>query len=471
MGDPRGFLNIKRKTCEYRPVDARKKDFAEVFTNRDEECSKEQTSRCMDCGTPFCNWACPVGNIIPEWNDLVFNGEWGKAFELLDSTNILPEVTGRVCPALCEYACVLGINDDAVTIRENELAIIEKAFESGLIKARPPRKRTGKKVAVIGSGPAGISAASFLNRYGHTVTVFEKDEKPGGLMRFGIPDFKLDKKIIERRISLLKDEGITFITGTTIGKDRTLANLSKEYDAVCIATGSRVPRDLKIAGRELNGIHFALDYLAQSNRRVTGKLSSGEELIDAKGKDVVVIGGGDTGSDCVGTAGRQGAKSITQIEILDKPQIERPVTQPWPAYPTILKTSSSHEEGCERHWAISSKSFEGSGKLEKIKCVKVRFKCVEGKPSPVMEELPGSDLEIKADLAFLALGFLHPDKSVFAGTNIETDNRGNIKTTEDYMTNVKGVFSAGDSRRGQSLIVWAIDEGRRAAEAINRFLK
>lgn len=473
MGDPRGFLNLKRKSCEYRQVDLRTKDFREVFTDREEACSKEQASRCMDCGTPFCIWACPAGNVIPEWNDLAFNGKWERAFELLDSTNVLPEVTGRVCPAMCEFACVLGINDDPVTIRENELAIIEHAFKSGSIKARPPKKKTGKKVAIVGSGPAGISAAAFLNRYGHSVTVFEKDEKIGGIMRYGIPDFKLDKKIIDRRINLLKEEGVKFITKTDVGLEYPMSKLNKEFDAVCIATGSRVPRDLKIPGRELKGIHFALDYLIQSNKRVAGWQGdgvAGEQIIDAKGKDVVVIGGGDTGSDCVGTARRQGAKNITQIEILDKPQTERPVSQPWPAYPSVLKTSSSHEEGCERHWAISSKSFDGkNGRLEKIKCLKVRFSCVDGKP-PVMEEIPGSEFEIRADMAFLALGFLHTDHSIISGTQIETDSRGNIKTSPDYMTKVKGVFSAGDARKGQSLIVWAIDEGRKAAEAIDRYL-
>ena len=451
MGDARGFLKFKRKEPEYRPACDRVRDYKDVSIARTDRDSREQTSRCMDCGTPFCNWGCPIGNYIPEWNDRVFNGRWDEAFELLDATNNLPEVTGRVCPAQCEYACVLGINDDSVTIRENELSIIEHAFKTGSIKPKPPEKRTGKKVAVIGSGPAGLSCAAQLNKAGHKVTVFEKDDKIGGIMRYGIPDFKLEKRILDRRIDIWKKEGIEFITSTLVRK------IPKGFDAVCLAGGCRVPRDLKVKGRELDGIYLALDYLIQSNKRVAGNKIPEGQLIDAKGKKVVVIGGGDTGSDCVGTANRQGASGIVQIELLPKPPVTRSSDQPWPKYPLILKTSTSHGEGCTREWSVLTKEFIGeNGHVIKLSCDRI---------NPAMKEIHGSGFEIEADLVILALGFVHPEPM-----DVELDKRGNIKTDENYMTSKKGVFSAGDMRRGQSLIVWAISEGRSAAQSIDKYL-
>ena len=470
MGDPKGFVKIKRQKPLYRPVCDRVKDYKEVTIFRSESSSKEQASRCMDCGTPFCHWACPVGNYIPEWNDLMFHGHWEKALELLSATNNFPEFTGRLCPAPCEYACVLGINDDPITIRENELAIAEYGFKHGLIKACSPEKRTGKKIAIIGSGPAGLAAADQLNKAGHKVVVFEKADKIGGILRYGIPDFKIDKQIIERRLKILEKAGIGFKTGINVGVDYHVSKLKKDFDAVCLTGGSRDPRDLKIEGRESKGIHFAMDYLTGSNKNISscGNL---KDYIDAKGRKVLVIGGGDTGADCVGTAHRQGAKSVVQIEVLPKPPECRPSDQPWPKYPMIFKSSSSHEEGGERHWAILTKKFIGeSGSVKKILCAKVDFQKDE-KSCPVMKEIPGSEFEIEADLIILAIGFVHPERpGLLEKLGVEFDSRGNVKTDESYMSSIKGVFSAGDMRRGQSLIVWAIFEGRRAAHCIDKFL-
>jgi glutamate synthase (NADPH/NADH) small chain len=455
MGDTRGFLKVARQDGQCRDVCERVKDYKDVSKLRPEKAIQEQASRCMDCATPFCHWGCPIGNYIPEWNDYMFRGNWKKALELLDATNNLPEVTGRVCPALCEYACVLGINNDAVTIRENELSLIEFGFKNGLIKPRPVEKRTGKKVAVIGSGPAGLSCAAQLNRFGHSVTVFERDDKLGGILRYGIPDFKLEKHLIDRRINIWKKEGIMFKTGMDVGIDYPAKKLLDEFDAVCLTGGARVPRNLKIPGRELKGIYFAMDYLTQSNKRASGEKIPRNTLIDAKGKNVVVIGGGDTGSDCVGTACRQGAKGITQIEVLAKPSVERTKDMPWPSYPLLLKTSSSHEEGCERCWSVVTEKFIGSsGKVKKLSCVK-----------------DGKRVEIDADLVILAIGFVHPEKKGLLGDiGVELDKKGNVKTDKDYMASVKGVFCAGDMRRGQSLVVWAISEGRNSAQAIDKYL-
>jgi len=425
----------------------------------------------MDCGTDFCNWACPTGNYIPEWNDLIFRGHWEKAFRLLDATNNLPEITGRVCPALCEFSCVLGINDDPVTIRENELAIAEYAFRKNLIKPNPPKKRTGKKIAVIGSGPAGLACAAQLNKAGHKVTVFEKDDLAGGFLRYGIPDFKLEKWVLDRRIKIFEKEGIEFKTSINVGIEYQTARLAKEFDAVCLAAGSRVPRDLDIEGRNLKGIHFALDYLIQSNRRVTGERNPPVNLIDARGKKVVVIGGGDTGADCMGLAHRQGAACVVQIELLPKPPECRTPDFPWPKYPMILKTSTSHEEGGGRQWSVLTKKFIGEAdRVKKIYCIKAEFdKDIKG--CPIIKEVPESGFEIEADLVILALGFLHPEKKgLIEELGLKLDSRGNVKTNEDYMTSVKGVFSAGDMRRGQSLIVWAIYEGRQAARFIDKYL-
>ena len=472
MGDPRGFLKSARKTGAYRLVCERVKDFKEVSVLRPEKESEVQASRCMDCSTPFCHWGCPIGNYIPEWNDYMFRGNWKAALTLLEATNNLSEITGRICPALCEHACVLGLNDDAVTIRENELSVIELGFKKGLIKPGAVKKNTGKKIAIIGSGPAGLSCASQLNKAGHSVTVFERDKEPGGILRYGIPDFKLEKSIIDRRIDIWKKEGISFKTGVNVGVDYSSKKLLEEFDAVCLAGGARAPRDLKIEGRDLKGIYFAMDYLAQSNVRSSGEKVPKDELIDAKGKKVVVIGGGDTGADCVGTANRQDAACVAQIEVLPKPYECRPSNQPWPNYPMLLKTTSSHEEGGERHWAVLTKKFIGEkGIVKKLSCVKVGFSEGDSKTCSVMKEIPGSEFEIEADMAILAVGFLHPEHSgLLTDLNVEFDRRGNVKTGEDYKTSVEKVFAAGDMRRGQSLVVWAISEGRRSAYYIDKDL-
>jgi len=472
MGELRGFLKVARQNGAYREACERTRDFKDVLKERPEKQSQEQASRCMDCGTPFCHWGCPIGNYIPEWNDQMFRGNWKAALALLEATNNLPEITGRVCPALCEYACVLGLNDDAVSIRENELAVIEFGFKNGLIKPRHIEYKTKKKVAVIGSGPAGLSCAAQLRRAGHNVVVLERDNEPGGILRYGIPDFKLEKHLLDRRIDIWKKEGVVFKTGVNVGVDYPTDKLLDEFDAVCLAGGSRVPRDLKIEGRDLKGIYFAMDYLTQSNRRVAGDKISKEQLIDAKGKKVVIIGGGDTGADCVGTAHRQGASCVVQIEVLPKPEECRTDDYPWPRYPLLLKTSSSHQEGGERHWAVLTKRFIGrEGCVKKLSCVRVEFAEAEGKTCPVMRAVSGSEFEIEADLVILAVGFLHPEQSgLLSEINVEFDERGNVKTGEDHMTSVKKVFSAGDMRRGQSLVVWAISEGRRAAYFIDKYL-
>lgn len=470
--DAKAFLKHKRKTVDYRPVCERVRDYKDVAVLRSDVHSQEQASRCMDCGTPFCNWACPIGNYIPEWNDAVLEGKWERALELLEATNNLSEITGRICPAICEYACVLGINDDPVTIREDELAIIEYGFKNGYIKPRPPKQRTGKKVAVVGSGPAGLSAAAQLNRAGNSVVVFERDQRIGGIMRYGIPDFKLEKWIIDRRRAILEKEGIEFKTNVDIGKDLTSRDLLRDFDAVILATGSREPRDLKIEGRELKGICFAMDYLSQSNRRICGEDISGEELIDAKDKKVVVIGGGDTGSDCVGTANRQGASCVVQIEVMPKPQECRTEEYLWPKYPLLLKTSSSHQEGAQRHWSILTKKFIGKdGNLQKLSCVQVESVKDQKTGCFNFKEVSGSGFEIDADLIILAVGFLHPEhKGPVKDLGLELDTRGNIKTDDNYMTSRKGIFAAGDAHRGQSLIVWAVSEGRKAAYCVDTFL-
>ena len=460
MGDIKGFLKVERQAAKYRPICERIKDFCEVSTLPTTKHSQEQASRCMDCGTPFCHWGCPIGSYIPEWNDLMFRGHWERAFQLLVATNNFPEITGRLCSALCEYSCVLGINDDPVTIRENELAIIEHAFKVGLIKPNPPRRRTGQKIAVIGSGPAGLSCADQLNKVGHSVMVFERDDKIGGILRYGIPDFKLEKWIIDRRLDIFEKEGIKFVTGINVGRDYSVSKLKKDFDAFCLTGGCRIPRDLKIEGRELQGIHFAMDYLIQANKRTTHEVIPSDKLIDAKDKRVVVIGGGDTGTDCVGTAHRQGANCVVQIELLPKPDECRTRDYPWPRYPMVLRTSTSHEEGGIREWSVSTKKFSGeSGWVKKLLC------------SRVAQETAGREFEIEADLVILALGFLHTEHNgLVKDLGLELDVKGNVKTDENYMTKGLGIFSAGDMHRGQSLVVWAIAEGRRAAHCIDTYL-
>jgi len=487
MDKERGFLKSARRSSDCREVAERLGDFKDVYKMRSVEQSTEQASRCMDCSTPFCHWGCPLGNYIPEWNDDVFKGNWKQAFKLLEATNNLPEITGRVCPGLCEYSCVLGLNDDPVTIRENELAVAEAGFKNGLIKPRHIENRTHKKIAVIGSGPAGLSCAAQLNLAGHQVVVFERDNKPGGILRYGIPDFKLEKHILDRRIDLWQAEGVEFKTKVNVGVDYPAGKLLKDFDAVCLAGGARVPRDLSIEGRDLKGVYFAMDYLSQSNRRISKEDISPASLIDANGKRVVVIGGGDSGADCVGTAHRQGAVSVVQIEVLSQPDVCRTAKQPWPKYPLLLKVSSSHQEGGQRHWAVLTKRFIGEkGLVKKLSCVKVHptpigiasvsarqrnFTQPSGSTCSVMQEIAGSEFEINADLVILAVGFLHPEHSgLLNDLKIRLDGKGNIATQENYMTSVEKVFSAGDMRRGQSLVVWAIAEGRRCAYFMDKYL-
>ncbi|MBN1496035.1 MAG: glutamate synthase subunit beta [Spirochaetes bacterium] len=471
MGDPKGFLKIKRQEAGYRPVEERIADYGEVEKQLPDDERRLQASRCMDCGVPFCHWACPVANIMPEWQDRIFRGDWKGAYDILQETNNFPEFTGRVCPALCEASCVLSIGEEAVTIRQNELAVIEKAFALGLVKPVPPARRTGKTVAVIGGGPAGLACADILNKQGHTVTVFESADGVGGYLRYGIPDFKLNKQIIDRRVSILAGEGIVFRTGVTAGKDIPSSELRKSHDAVCIAIGAREPRDLRVEGRDLAGIHFALDYLVQQNMVVKGAVIPDDRIIRAHDKNVVVIGGGDTGADCVGTANRQGARSVTQLELLPQPPAGRGAAEPWPLWPRVLKTSSSHEEGCTRMWNVSTKKFIGDGGIvKKISAVTVEW---TGGPDgkQAMTEAPGSAFELDADLVLIAMGFVHPvHAGLVADLGLALDGCGNIAIDENRMTSVAGVFSAGDSSRGASLVVHAIQDGRMAAAGIDRYL-
>ncbi len=471
MGDPRGFLNIKRKESGYRPVEERVGDYSEVEVTLPDNERMEQAARCMDCGVPFCHWGCPVSNVMPEWQDNIFRGDWQAAYDILNETNNFPEFTGRVCPAPCEASCVLAITNEPVTIRQNERSVAEKAFETGYVKPRIPAGRTGKKVAVIGSGPAGLACADMLNQYGHSVTVFEATDKVGGYLRYGIPDFKLEKKVIDRRVNILKEEGIEFRTSVNVGVDVKGSEILKEYDSVMLAIGARKPRDLSIEGRDLKGVYFAMEYLEQKNRIVSGQSFTEDELIATLNKKVVVIGGGDTGSDCVGNANRQGASCISQIEIMPEAPSHRNDDEPWPLWPRLSKKSSSHEEGCERHFQIMTKKFIGdNGVLKKILACKVEW-VKDEKGSMSMKEIPGSDFEIEADVALLAMGFVHPvHEGLVKELGLGLDSRGNITVDEKFMTSVKGVFSGGDASRGASLVVWAIREGREAARGINEYL-
>jgi len=473
MGDPKGFLTIPRKEAGTRPVTERVYDFGEVEQTLNTEDRKLQASRCMDCGIPFCHWGCPVINLIPEWQDMLYKGEWKKASDLLHATNNFPEVTGRICPAPCEDACVLTLHEASVTIRENEAAIAEMAFREGYIKPTPPKVRTGKKVAIIGSGPAGLACADLLNKWGHWVTVFEKEDAAGGLLRFGIPDFKLNKKIIDRRLDLFITEGLEIQLNAEVGKDVDPEKLLQEYDAVCLAAGAEEPRDLTVSGRNLKGIHFAMEYLRQQNKVNSGIEIPYDYLISAKDKNVVILGGGDTGSDCVGTAIRQGAGKVTQIEILPKPdEVGRNYNPSWPFVPKILKTSSSHEEGCVRRWSLSTRRFLGEEQLVTgLEIVRVAWE-LNGEGKYVMQEIPGTPEIIKADLVLLALGFLHPvHKGMINKLGLELDHRKNIKVDGDLLTSNPKIFAAGDAKDGASLVVKAIYSGRQAAESINRFLR
>ena len=472
MGDPKGFMTVPRKDAGYRPLNDRVHDYGEVEQTLNYEDRAKQASRCMDCGIPFCQWGCPVGSKIPEWQDAIYRGRKDEAYFILHSTNSFPEITGRVCPAPCEKSCVLAIHDEAVTIRENECATVEQAFEAGIVVANPPKIRTGKKVAVIGSGPAGLSAADLLNRAGHLVTVFEKSDAIGGLLRYGIPDFKLSKSVIDRRLELFVDEGIIFKPNINVGVDISKDELYNEYDAVLLAVGAEQPRDLPIEGRDLEGVYFAMDFLIQQNKKVSGKLVNGEIRILAKNKNVLVIGGGDTGSDCVGTSIRQKAKSITQIEILPKPPEKREDNNPWPYWPNTLRTSSSHQEGCERRWNLSTKRFIGeNGKLKQMEIVQVDWK-KDGNGRWNMSEIPGTEEIIDVELALLSMGFTQPVHVGLLDTlGVAYDHRGNVKVNNKKQTSVAKLFAAGDAEKGASLVVHAIEAGKVAAKNMDAFLR
>lgn len=475
MGKPTGFLEYTRELPSKRPPQERVRDYKEFVALYPKDKLVQQSARCMNCGVPFCHHGCPLGNIIPEFNDAVYRQSWEEAFNILNATNNFPEFTGRICPAPCESACVLGINQPAVTIEEIEKHIIEIAFERGLVKSREPRIRTGKKVAIVGSGPAGLAAAVQLNQAGHLVTVFERDKHPGGLLRYGIPDFKLEKWVIERRIDLMVEEGIIFRCNQNVGPDVQVNTLLREFHAIVLAGGSTIPRDLSVPGRSLNGIHFAMDFLTQQNKRVSNEQISGyEQDILANGKNVIVIGGGDTGSDCVGTSNRQRALSVKQFELMPTPPIARSAFMPWPTYPMILKSSSSHEEGCDRSWALATKAFLGDEKndLRALQVVELEWKTSsDGHPIQFVE-VPNTEREIPCELALLAMGFLHPQaKGMLVELGVELDDKGNVRASETkYQTNIPKIFAAGDMRRGQSLVVWAISEGRECARNVDEFL-
>lgn len=476
MGKPTGFMEIPRKERRYQPVHQRVRNYREFVIDLSNTELRDQGARCMDCGIPYCHQGCPVNNLIPDWNDLVYRDDWKAASERLHATNNFPEFTGRICPAPCEESCTLNIEDVPVTIKTIEYSIVERAFQEGWIQPRIPRHRSGKRVAVVGSGPAGLACAQQLARSGHGVSIYEKQDRSGGLLRYGIPDFKLEKSVIDRRMAQMKAEGVRFHSNTHIGKDLPVSYLVDNFDAVVLAGGCEVPRDLPVPGRDLDGIHFAMDFLRSNSRRVQGGADPDEPFISAADRNVVVIGGGDTGSDCIGTSNRHGATSITQIEILSKPPEREDKALTWPNWPHKLRTSSSHQEGCDRLWDVVTKSFvdDGNGQVAAVRCIKVAWKMVDGRWK--MEEIPGSEFELKAELVALAMGFVHP---VFEGMledfGLALDGRGNVSAAEDgnkaYQTSVEGVFVAGDMRRGQSLVVWAIREGRQCAEAVNRFLR
>ncbi|MCE5308578.1 MAG: glutamate synthase subunit beta [Acidobacteriales bacterium] len=466
MGKITGFKEYARETAQRRPVSERVGDYFEIYQPFPEEKLQLQGARCMDCGVPFCHTGCPLNNIIPDWNDLVYRNRWQEAIRRLHSTNNFPEITGRVCPAPCEAACVLGINEPPVAIKEIEKAVIEHAFREGWVQPEPPETRSGKRVAVVGSGPSGLAAAAQLNRAGHSVTVFEKADRIGGLLRYGIPDFKLDKRILDRRIEVMLAEGIEFRTNAHVGVSLPIEELRQEFHAILLAGGAQHPRDLRVPGRELKGVHFAMEFLPQQNRRAAGDSLDGVEEILATGKRVIIIGGGDTGADCLGTSHRQKALSVDQLEIMPKPPETRSPATPWPLWPLQMRTESAHEEGGTRHWGVSTTSLAGSnGRVEKLHGVRVG-------PPPKFEPLPGTEFTLDADMILLAMGFTGPLKNgMIEQLGVDLDARGNVATDENYMTSLPGVFAAGDMRRGQSLVVWAISEGRKAADAIDRRLR
>ena len=483
MGKPTGFMEFTRELPGKKPVQERVQHYNEFIERYSDEKLNQQAARCMDCGIPFCHSGCPLGNVIPEFNDAVYQKNWQEAYDILTSTNNFPEFTGRICPAPCESACVLGINQPAITIEEIEKHIIEIAFDKGFVKAKKPNTHTGKKIAVIGSGPAGMAAAAQLNYAGHSVTVYERDDVPGGLLRYGIPDFKLEKWVVDRRIKLMEEEGVVFTCNANVGVNVSINDLLRENHAIVLSGGATVPRDLKIPGRDVKGVYYAMQFLKQQNKRNAGKdpfanpdIESNifpEDLL-AAGKNVVVIGGGDTGSDCVGTSNRHGAVSITQFELLPKPPDGRTEFMPWPSYPMTLKVSSSHEEGAERRWAVATKEFmaDEKGNLKALKIVDLEWKTGPDGRAAQFTEVAGSEREIPCELTLLAMGFIYPQQQgLLAELGVELDERGNVKATEKaYQTNIPKVFTAGDMRRGQSLVVWAISEGRECARKVDEFL-
>ena len=472
MGKPTGFVEFVRRPPDRRSAADRINDFREIYHRWPESTAREQGARCMDCAVPFCHTGCPLGNVIPEFNHFVYQGDWESALRTLLATNNFPEFTGRICPAPCEASCVLSINTDPVTIEYVEKEIADRGYAEGWIRPAPPAIRTGKKVAVVGSGPAGLAAAQQLNRAGHWVTVFERSEYIGGLLVLGIPDFKLDKEVLRRRLAIMEEEGITFRTGVDVGVDISAERMLRDFDAVCLACGSTVPRDLPVPGRELDGVHFAMEYLTQQNRLNAGQQVDLEERLTAEGKRVVILGGGDTGADCLGTAHRQGAELVSQYELLAEPPENRTEDNPWPQWPLILRSSAAHEEGGIRDYSILTKSFSGSdGRVEKLHAVRVEWSEPEDGGRPQMTEVPDSEFEVETDLVLLAMGFLHPQhEGLLTQLGVELDGRGNVKIGEDRMASVPGVFAAGDTARGQSLVVWAIAEGRETARAVDLYL-
>ena len=473
MADPRGFIKYVREDPPKRPVEERVNDYFEVEQSLPLGQLERQAARCMDCGIPYCHsFGCPLANRVPDWNDMVYRGQWRRALDLLHATNNFPEFTGRICPAPCEAACTLSINQSPVAIKQIERQIVERGWEEGWVQPEPPTEKTGKKVAIVGSGPSGLAAAQQLARNGHEVIVFEKADRVGGILRYGIPDFKLQKWVIDRRLEQMMAEGVTFETEVEAGVDVSVRYLRRSFDAILIAAGARVPRDIDCPGFDLRGIHFALPFLTQQNKRNAGDVISPKDEMTAQGKHVVVIGGGDTGADCVGTCRRQGAKSITQIELLPEPPTERPSHNPWPTWPSVLRTSTSHEEGCTRLWSVLTKEFVGQGGfVKKMRCVKLAWTAPAPGARPVFKEIPGSEFELDADFVLLAMGFLRVEHGALtADMDLETDTRGNVKVDENFMTSSAGVFAAGDTVMGASLVVRAICLGRQAAEAVHRYL-